>query len=384
MANENKEIKPEGIPTVSASQVEAEGNPTQTKIYQATPPAPIVYLNNTGVTARSDSDEIENQNANADVIKKSVNVQPPVEKPAENKYKSYADIMAELRKKGEDSPEEIEKQDKRAKRYRALALLSDGMSAIGNMVGTTLGAKPIKPSSALNEYGAKYKEMLAERRANNKHWDDMEARGRLMEAKDRFELAKQQKQLMNDLIVTDIKFNNDKTLQGDKLTHETGMLTTKQTYEAKEKDKDRKHETETTQYIQGQANSRNNATNATRKEISNKDKEDKFTGKTLSMGSDTYDVDRASVASAVGDIVGFAKSVKVKTQDGKSEESLFKKLGFEDKQNMGQAEAQQILTALNGLNFPKSKDIVKKILNRHSKSNKETANGNVSSGLNWE
>lgn len=299
MANENKEIKPEGIPTVSASQVEE--NPTQTKIYKATPPAPVVHLNNTGVTARSDSDEIENQNANVDVIKKSVNVQPPVEKPAENKYKSYADIMAELRKKGEDSPEEIEKQDKRAKRYRALALLSDGMSAIGNMVGTTLGAKPIKPTSALNEYGAKYKEMLAERRANNKYWDDMEARGRLMEAKDRFELAKQQKQLMNDLTVTDTKFKNDKTLQGDKLTHETGMLNTKQTYEAKEKDKDRKHETETTQYIQGQANSRNNATNATRKEISNKDKEDKNTYLVDDDGVE-YKIDKKFLELNVGSV----------------------------------------------------------------------------------
>lgn len=110
-------------------------------------------------------------------------------------HKGYGDIIAEMRKYSEVSPDQEEKDRKRHRAMLLLGALSDGIAGIANIFAARKGALPVWHDPVTAELDARYKAILDERRNRSAYWDDMEARARMADMGAKLSNERQQRHI---------------------------------------------------------------------------------------------------------------------------------------------------------------------------------------------
>lgn len=145
MADKDPKEKVKTPTTTDASATPAEGTTTEPKVYE-----PIdFYMKTRGEVGDLSAIDIPSH------LK-----YPIVDNPFEAEVKNAGDLVAKLSAKIE-SPEEMRARQRRDRRKKIAAATVDGLSALGNIVGTAFGAHSITPAKT---FSAAEKEAQEERR----------------------------------------------------------------------------------------------------------------------------------------------------------------------------------------------------------------------------
>ena len=94
-------------------------------------------------------------------------------------FKSYGDIVSEIRKHSEVTPDEEKKELKRHRAMLMLGALSDGIAGMANIFAARKGALPVRHDPVTRQLDSRYHALLKERRRRSGWWDDIEARARM-------------------------------------------------------------------------------------------------------------------------------------------------------------------------------------------------------------